>query len=86
MNNYCFQESFFFCCLSVTISRAHHLYNSSVMHFCYTSYRSSSVLFFDFIISTRYYRMCEAAQVGLGRNASVHSIHGSLLAVGELLR
>jgi FKBP12-rapamycin complex-associated protein len=33
-----------------------------------------------------YYRMCEAAQVGLGRNASVHSIHGSLLAVGELLR
>nr|XP_009395017.1 PREDICTED: serine/threonine-protein kinase TOR [Musa acuminata subsp. malaccensis] len=33
-----------------------------------------------------YYRMCEAAQVGLGKNASVHSIHGSLLAVGELLR
>jgi serine/threonine-protein kinase mTOR len=30
--------------------------------------------------------MCEAAQVGLGKNASVHSIHGSLLAVGELLR
>ncbi|XP_006654171.1 serine/threonine-protein kinase TOR [Oryza brachyantha] len=33
-----------------------------------------------------YYRMCEAAQVGLGKNATVHSIHGSLLAVGELLR
>ncbi|PKA52215.1 Serine/threonine-protein kinase TOR [Apostasia shenzhenica] len=33
-----------------------------------------------------YYRMCEAAQVGLGKNAPVHSIHGSLLAVGELLR
>ncbi|XP_020699146.1 serine/threonine-protein kinase TOR isoform X1 [Dendrobium catenatum] len=33
-----------------------------------------------------YYRMCEAAQVGLGKNASVNSIHGSLLAVGELLR
>ncbi|KAJ3676103.1 hypothetical protein LUZ60_003515 [Juncus effusus] len=33
-----------------------------------------------------YYRMCEAAQLGLGKNASVHSIHGSLLAVGELLR
>ncbi|ONK75400.1 uncharacterized protein A4U43_C03F16460 [Asparagus officinalis] len=33
-----------------------------------------------------YYRMCEAALVGLGKNASVHSIHGSLLAVGELLR
>ncbi|PHT30523.1 Serine/threonine-protein kinase TOR [Capsicum baccatum] len=35
---------------------------------------------------TRYYRMFEATQYGLGRNASVHSIHGSLLAVGELLR
>jgi serine/threonine-protein kinase mTOR len=34
----------------------------------------------------RYYRMCEAAQLGLGKNASVPSIHGSLLAVGELLR
>ncbi|KAL1192594.1 Serine/threonine-protein kinase TOR [Cardamine amara subsp. amara] len=33
-----------------------------------------------------YYRMFEATQVGLGRNAAVHSIHGSLLAVGELLR
>ncbi|KAA8545737.1 hypothetical protein F0562_020812 [Nyssa sinensis] len=33
-----------------------------------------------------YYRMFEATQDGLGRNASVHSIHGSLLAVGELLR
>ncbi|KAF3328854.1 Serine/threonine-protein kinase TOR [Carex littledalei] len=33
-----------------------------------------------------YYRMCEAAQLGLGKNASVPSIHGSLLAVGELLR
>ncbi|CAN6544525.1 unnamed protein product [Malus baccata var. baccata] len=33
-----------------------------------------------------YYRMFEATQEGLGRNASVHSIHGSLLAVGELLR
>lgn len=30
--------------------------------------------------------MFEATQEGLGRNASVHSIHGSLLAVGELLR
>ncbi|KAL3538768.1 hypothetical protein ACH5RR_002134 [Cinchona calisaya] len=33
-----------------------------------------------------YYRMFEATQEGLGRNASIHSIHGSLLAVGELLR
>ncbi|KAG5526253.1 hypothetical protein RHGRI_032514 [Rhododendron griersonianum] len=33
-----------------------------------------------------YYRMFEATQEGLGRNAPVHSIHGSLLAVGELLR
>ncbi|KAK3011996.1 hypothetical protein RJ639_011254, partial [Escallonia herrerae] len=32
-----------------------------------------------------YYRMFEATQEGLGRNAPVHSIHGSLLAVGELL-
>lgn len=30
--------------------------------------------------------MFEATQNGLGRNAPVHSIHGSLLAVGELLR
>ncbi|PHT28514.1 Serine/threonine-protein kinase TOR [Capsicum baccatum] len=35
---------------------------------------------------TRYYRMFEATQYGLGINAPVHSIHGSLLAVGELLR
>lgn len=34
----------------------------------------------------RYYRMFEATQDGLGRNAPIHSIHGSLLAVGELLR
>ncbi|KAH9605868.1 hypothetical protein KSS87_023466 [Heliosperma pusillum] len=33
-----------------------------------------------------YYRMFEATQEGLGKNAPVHSIHGSLLAVGELLR
>ncbi|CAI9770049.1 unnamed protein product [Fraxinus pennsylvanica] len=33
-----------------------------------------------------YYRMFEATQDGLGKNAHVHSIHGSLLAVGELLR
>lgn len=33
-----------------------------------------------------YYRMFEATQDGLGKNASVESIHGSLLAVGELLR
>ncbi|EYU37539.1 hypothetical protein ABFS82_02G047600 [Erythranthe guttata] len=33
-----------------------------------------------------YYRMFEATQDGLGKNASIHSIHGSLLAVGELLR
>ncbi|PHT96930.1 Serine/threonine-protein kinase TOR [Capsicum chinense] len=32
-----------------------------------------------------YYRMFEATQDGLGRNSPVHSIHGSLLAVGELL-
>ncbi|CAK7330253.1 unnamed protein product [Dovyalis caffra] len=32
-----------------------------------------------------YYRMFEATQDGLGKNAPVHSIHGSLLAVGELL-
>ncbi|PHT30516.1 Serine/threonine-protein kinase TOR [Capsicum baccatum] len=35
---------------------------------------------------TRYYRMFEATQDGLGRNALVHSIHGSCLTVGELLR
>lgn len=34
----------------------------------------------------RYYRMFEATQDGLARNSPVHSIHGSLLAVGELLR
>ncbi|GAB2292090.1 hypothetical protein Dimus_026338 [Dionaea muscipula] len=33
-----------------------------------------------------YYRMFEATQEGLGRNAPIHSIHGSLLALGELLR
>ncbi|XP_057977812.1 serine/threonine-protein kinase TOR isoform X2 [Malania oleifera] len=33
-----------------------------------------------------YYRMFEATQDGLVKNAPVHSIHGSLLAVGELLR
>lgn len=33
-----------------------------------------------------YYRMFEATQEGLGKNAPIHSIHGSLLAVGELLR
>ncbi|MCO5558518.1 hypothetical protein L7F22_012103 [Adiantum nelumboides] len=33
-----------------------------------------------------YYKMFEATQDGLGKNASVESIHGSLLAVGELLR
>ncbi|KAM7263834.1 hypothetical protein ACFE04_001517 [Oxalis oulophora] len=33
-----------------------------------------------------YYRMFEATNDGLGKNAPVHSIHGSLLAVGELLR
>ncbi|KAG2704801.1 hypothetical protein I3760_05G022000 [Carya illinoinensis] len=33
-----------------------------------------------------YYRMFEATQNGLVKNAPVHSIHGSLLAVGELLR
>ncbi|KAL0356949.1 UNVERIFIED_CONTAM: Serine/threonine-protein kinase TOR [Sesamum calycinum] len=37
-------------------------------------------------IDLLYYRMFEATQDGLGRNAPVHSIHGSLLAVGELLR
>ncbi|PHT28203.1 Serine/threonine-protein kinase TOR [Capsicum baccatum] len=35
---------------------------------------------------TRYYRMFEATEDGLGRNAPVHSIHGSLLAIGELQR
>ncbi|PHT56294.1 hypothetical protein CQW23_04780 [Capsicum baccatum] len=35
---------------------------------------------------TRYYQMFEDTQDGLGRNAPVHSIHGSLPAVGELLR
>lgn len=34
----------------------------------------------------RYYRMFEATQEGLAKNAPVHSVHGSLLAVGELLR
>ncbi|PHT30579.1 Serine/threonine-protein kinase TOR [Capsicum baccatum] len=33
-----------------------------------------------------YYRMFDATQDVLGRNAPVYSIHGSLLAVGELLR
>ncbi|KAK4762122.1 hypothetical protein SAY87_030006 [Trapa incisa] len=33
-----------------------------------------------------YYRMFEATQEGLTRNAPIHSVHGSLLAVGELLR
>ncbi|XP_031383805.1 serine/threonine-protein kinase TOR isoform X3 [Punica granatum] len=33
-----------------------------------------------------YYRMFEATQEGLAKNAPVHSVHGSLLAVGELLR
>ncbi|KAG9134055.1 hypothetical protein Leryth_004753, partial [Lithospermum erythrorhizon] len=33
-----------------------------------------------------YYKMFEATQDGLGKNAPIHSIHGSLLAVGELLR
>lgn len=33
-----------------------------------------------------YYRMFERTQDGLGPNATVESIHGSLLAVGELLR
>ncbi|KAL2621813.1 hypothetical protein R1flu_002018 [Riccia fluitans] len=33
-----------------------------------------------------YYRMFERTQDGLGKNATVESIHGSLLAVGELLR
>ncbi|XP_074275847.1 serine/threonine-protein kinase TOR [Silene latifolia] len=33
-----------------------------------------------------YYRLFEATQEGLGKNAPVHSIHGSLLALGELLR
>ncbi|PHT96747.1 Serine/threonine-protein kinase TOR, partial [Capsicum chinense] len=33
-----------------------------------------------------FYRMFKATQDGLGRNVPVHSIHGSLLAVGELLR
>lgn len=39
-----------------------------------------------YCVLDRYYRMFEATQDGLGRNAPVHSIHGSLLAVGELLR
>ena len=30
--------------------------------------------------------MFEATQEGLGKNASVPSIHGSLLSLGELLR
>jgi FKBP12-rapamycin complex-associated protein len=33
-----------------------------------------------------YYRMFEETQKGLAKNASVESIHGSLLAIGELLR
>lgn len=33
-----------------------------------------------------YYRMFEETQKGLAPNASVESIHGSLLAIGELLR
>lgn len=30
--------------------------------------------------------MFEATQEGLAKNAPIHSVHGSLLAVGELLR
>ncbi|KAF6153004.1 hypothetical protein GIB67_021609 [Kingdonia uniflora] len=33
-----------------------------------------------------YYRMFDNTQNGLGKDATVYSIHGSLLAVGELLR
>ena len=33
-----------------------------------------------------YYRMFEACEAGLASNASVESIHGSLLTIGELLR
>ncbi|KAF6172500.1 hypothetical protein GIB67_007013 [Kingdonia uniflora] len=33
-----------------------------------------------------YYRMFENTQNGLGKDAPVYSVHGSLLAVGELLR
>ncbi|PHT28663.1 Serine/threonine-protein kinase TOR [Capsicum baccatum] len=33
-----------------------------------------------------YYRMYKATQDGMGRNTLVHSIHRSLLAIGELLR
>ena len=38
------------------------------------------------LLCKRYYVMFEATQEGLGKNASVPSIHGSLLSLGELLR
>ena len=46
---------------------------------------TEQTLQFDWVFG-RYYHMFEATQDGLGKNAPVHSIHGSLLAVGELLR
>jgi hypothetical protein len=75
----------FFVDKSVSMSKAHHLLQLLTNALLLYDY-SSFCLILRFHDSTRYYRMCEAAQVGLGRNASVHSIHGSLLAVGELLR
>lgn len=66
------------------------------LHLCVTVYLPNACLFTDTLFDQRncicllsfdrYYRMFEATQDGLGKNAPVHSIHGSLLAVGELLR
>lgn len=44
------------------------------------------LLAFGWFRSMRCYWIFEAAQAGLGKNAPVYSIHGSLLSVGELLR
>jgi hypothetical protein len=78
MNNSAFRAFF-------VVSKAHQFPQLFINSLLLYNDGGFSGLRFNFY-SFRYYRMCEAAQVGLGRNASVHSIHGSLLAVGELLR
>jgi hypothetical protein len=84
MNNSAFRAFVLLLRMHLIESKAHQFPQLFVNSFLLYNYGGFSVL--RFLNFTRYYRMCEAAQVGLGRNASVHSIHGSLLAVGELLR
>ena len=59
--------------LLVIVCRLYHLYLLTVSSICN-------------LCIGRYYRMFEATQDELGRNFPIHNIHGSLLAVGELLR